>query len=82
MQALVILSLNLTPRRWNCFPVRCADAAENFARINPIISTFMAEAGDDKAEPLIDGLAEALAPYHQNGALHFPSATWLVSACA
>ena len=58
------------------------DAAENFARINPIISAFMTEAGDDKAEPLIDGLAEALAPYHQNGALHVPSATWLVSACA
>ena len=58
------------------------DAAENFARINPIISAFMTEAGDDKAEPLIDGLAEALAPYHQNGALHFPSATWLVSARA
>jgi len=58
------------------------DAAENFARINPIISAFMTEAGDDKAEPLIDGLADALAPYHQNGALHFPSATWLVSARA
>ena len=58
------------------------DAAENFARINPIISAFMTEAGEDKAEPLIDGLAEALAPYHQNGALHFPSATWLVSARA
>ena len=58
------------------------DAAENFARINPIISAFMTEAGDDKAEPLIDGLAEALAPYHQKGALHFPSATWLVSARA
>ena len=58
------------------------DAAENFARINPIISAFMTEAGDDKAEPLIDGLADALAPYHQNGALHFPSATWLVSAHA
>ncbi|MFL2945895.1 MAG: class I SAM-dependent methyltransferase [Parvibaculales bacterium] len=58
------------------------DAAENFARINPIISAFMTEAGDDKAEPLIDGLAEALAPYHQNGALRFPSATWLVSARA
>ena len=57
-------------------------AAENFARINPIISAFVAEAGEDKAEPLIDGLAEALAPYHKNDALHFPSATWLVSARA
>ena len=57
-------------------------AAENFARINPIISAFVAEAGDDKAEPLIDGLAQALAPYHKNDALHFPSATWLVSARA
>ena len=45
-----------TPKRWNCFPVRMCDAAENFARINPIISAFMTEAGDDKAEPLIDGL--------------------------
>ena len=26
----------------------CAHAAENFARINPIISAFMTEAGDDK----------------------------------
>ena len=58
------------------------NAAENFARINPIISAFITEAGDDKAEPLIDGLAETLAPYHENGALHFPSATWLVSARA
>ena len=58
------------------------NAAENFARINPIISAFITEAGDDKAEPLIDGLAETLAPYHKKGALHFPSATWLVSARA
>ncbi len=57
-------------------------AAENFARINPIISAFVTEAGEDKAEPLIDGLAQALAPYHKDGALHFPSATWLVSARA
>jgi SAM-dependent methyltransferase len=57
-------------------------AAENFARINPIISAFVTEAGEDKAEPLIDGLAQALAPYHKDGALHFPSATWLVSALA
>ena len=57
-------------------------AAENFARINPIISAFVSEAGEDKAEPLIDGLAQALAPYHKDGALHFPSATWLVSARA
>ena len=57
-------------------------AAENFARINPIISAFVTEAGEDKTEPLIDGLAQALAPYHKDGALHFPSATWLVSARA
>ena len=57
-------------------------AAENFARINPIIAAFVTEAGEDKAEPLIDGLAQALAPHHKDGALHFPSATWLVSARA
>ena len=57
-------------------------AAENFARINPIISAFVTEAGEDKAEPLINGLAQALAPHHKDGALHFPSATWLVSARA
>ncbi|HCD16200.1 MAG TPA: hypothetical protein DEQ83_01015 [Rhodobiaceae bacterium] len=57
-------------------------AAENFARINPVISAFVAEAGEDKAEPLIDALAEALTPYHKNNVLNFPSATWLVSARA
>lgn len=57
-------------------------AAENFARINPIISAFVTEAGEDKAEPLIAALAETLAPHHKDGALHFPSATWLVSAKA
>ena len=57
-------------------------AAENFARINPIIAAFVNEAGEGKAEPLIDGLAEALAAYHEDNALRFPSATWLVSARA
>lgn len=58
------------------------EAAENFARINPIISAFVKEAGEDGAAPLIDKLAEALTPYHRQEALHFPSATWMVSARA
>lgn len=57
-------------------------AAENFARINPIIAAFVTEVGEDKAEPLIDGLTAALADYHKDDALRFPSATWLVSARA
>jgi len=57
-------------------------AAENFARINPIISAFVSEAGEDRVGALIDSLADALAPYHKNDALHFPSATWMVSARA
>ena len=58
------------------------EAAENFARINPIISAFVKEAGDAGAEPLFAKLAAALEPFHKNQALHFPSATWMVSARA
>lgn len=57
-------------------------ASENFARINPVIGAFVSEADADTTAAFFDALAETLAPYHRDNALHFPSATWLVSAAA
>ena len=57
-------------------------AAENFARINPVIGSYISSVDDSAAATFFDALADTLSSYHKDNALRFPSATWLVTATA
>ncbi|MDA8539570.1 class I SAM-dependent methyltransferase [Alphaproteobacteria bacterium] len=57
-------------------------AAENFARINPVIGSYISSVDVSAAATFFDALADTLSSYHKDNALRFPSATWLVTATA
>jgi ubiquinone/menaquinone biosynthesis C-methylase UbiE len=57
-------------------------ASENFARINPVIGSYISSVDDSAAATFFDALADTLSSYHKDNALRFPSATWLVTATA
>ena len=57
-------------------------ASENFARINPVIGSYISSVDDSAAATFFDALSDTLSSYHKDNALRFPSATWLVTATA
>jgi len=56
------------------------EACEDYLTINPVVTEMLKSSGDDLRETILTALMEKFSSYHKDDGLHFPSATWIVTA--
>ena len=56
------------------------EACEDYLTINPVVTEMLKSSGEDLRETILTALMEKFSSYHKDDGLHFPSATWIVTA--
>ena len=56
------------------------DASNDYLSVNPVVTEMLKEAPESTKKDISSSLQELFKTYSDGDGLHFPSATWLVSA--